>query len=272
MGLKLLAVLGGVVALATPSQFLLAHRQADGSFAEPGGSPSPGLTAWATLGLVAAGTPPGPDTLDYLVAAEPRLESVTDVELAILAQAALGRRSERLLARLRAALTPVGRIGPLVSSTMWGMMALRAVGEPVPAAAVRYLLRQQRPSGGFGWAEAGPPDSNDTAAAVQALRAAGVGGRPIRRALAYLRRLQVRGGGLALLPGREPDAQSTAWAVQAFLAAGRRPPPGALAFLARLRQPDGSYRYSARYAVTPVWVTAQVLPALHGKPFPLAAP
>jgi len=34
--------------------------------------------------------------------------------------------------------------------------------------------------------------------------------------------------------------------------------------------PDGSYRYSKRYAVTPVWVTAQVLPALAGKPFPLS--
>jgi hypothetical protein len=36
-----------------------------------------------------------------------------------------------------------------------------------------------------------------------------------------------------------------------------------------LRRPDGSYRYSTRYATTPVWVTAQVLPALAGKPFPL---
>jgi hypothetical protein len=31
----------------------------------------------------------------------------------------------------------------------------------------------------------------------------------------------------------------------------------------------GSYRYSRAYATTPVWVTAQVLPALVKKPFPL---
>ena len=48
-----------------------------------------------------------------------------------------------------------------------------------------------------------------------------------------------------------------------------RPPAGALAYLARLKRPDGSYRYSSRYATTPVWVTAQVLPALAGRPLPL---
>jgi hypothetical protein len=36
-----------------------------------------------------------------------------------------------------------------------------------------------------------------------------------------------------------------------------------------MHRSDGSYRYSARYAVTPVWVTAQVLPALARKAFPL---
>ena len=70
------------------------------------------------------------------------------------------------------------------------------------------------------------------------------------------------------MSGRESDAQSTAWAIQAFLAAGVRVPKGALAYLQGLRRSDGSYRYSARYAVTPVWVTAQVVPALVKKPFP----
>jgi hypothetical protein len=32
---------------------------------------------------------------------------------------------------------------------------------------------------------------------------------------------------------------------------------------------DGSYRYSTHYAATPVWVTAQVLPALARRFFPL---
>ena len=97
----------------------------------------------------------------------------------------------------------------------------------------------------------------------------GEAGEAIARGLAYLRRLQRKDGGFALVEGRASDSQSTAWAIQAFVAAGKKPPAAAFRFLGRMRRPDGSYRYSARYAVTPVWVTAQVLPALARKPFPL---
>jgi hypothetical protein len=113
------------------------------------------------------------------------------------------------------------------------------------------------------------PDSNDTAAAEQALRAAGVSGKPIARALGYLRKLQAPSGGFRLVAGREADAQSTALVIQAFVSAGAKPPNSAFAFLATLRRADGSFRYSHAYATTPVWVTAQVLPALVRKPFPL---
>jgi hypothetical protein len=58
-------------------------------------------------------------------------------------------------------------------------------------------------------------------------------------------------------------------AIQAFVAAGVKPPGPAFSYLARLRRADGSYRYSARYVATPVWVTSQVLPALLRKPLPL---
>ena len=47
------------------------------------------------------------------------------------------------------------------------------------------------------------------------------------------------------------------------------PPRTAFAYLAKLKRADGSYRYSAKYAATPVWVTSQVLAALAKKPFPL---
>jgi hypothetical protein len=139
----------------------------------------------------------------------------------------------------------------------------------VPQATVAYLLRAQARSGGFGWAKGVAPDSNDTAAAIQALRAAGVSGRAVDRGVAYLRARQNADGGFELAPGRASDAQSTAWAIQGLLAAGRKPGAAAYRFLARLRRADGSYRYSLAYATTPVWVTAQVLPALAGKPFPL---
>jgi hypothetical protein len=76
-------------------------------------------------------------------------------------------------------------------------------------------------------------------------------------------------GGFALTRSRESDAQSTAWAIQAFVAAKAPVPEGAFAYLTELRRKDGSYRFSQRYVTTPVWVTAQVLPAVLKRPFPL---
>jgi len=152
---------------------------------------------------------------------------------------------------------------------VWGILALRQASERAPRVAVRFVLREQARSGGWGWYAGGQPDSNDTAAAVQALRAAGVSGQPVRRALAYLLRLRNKDGGFDLTPGRGSDTQSTAWAIQAFVAAHKPVPRGALAYLRSMRRPDGSFRYSRRYATTPVWVTSQVLPALAGRPFPL---
>ncbi len=279
MGLKLVACVGAALVLATTASasplsrgaaYVRSQQNADGGFGEPGARSSPSLSAWAVLGLRSAGRWPRPGGARFLVRAPAR--SAIDQSLHILALDSLGRGvgiRARRLARLRAG---NGRIGPTVNSTIWGVLALRAAGRPAGRASVRYLLRQQRPSGGWSWYPRGAPDSNDTSAAVQALRAAGVSARSrsIRRALRYLRRLQNRDGGFELVEGRGSDAQSTAWAIQAFVAARAAPPRTAFRYLARMRRPDGSYRYSWRYpTATPVWVTAQVLPALARKPFPL---
>jgi energy-coupling factor transport system substrate-specific component len=267
--LKAFAVAAAAPTLASPAAFLHGRQGSDGGFAEPGGRETVGLTAWAALGLRASGAPTG-GAADYLAAHEDELLSTTDVALGVLAEAALGKPSPGLVARLRRAVNAsTGRIGPTVNSTMWGVLALRQAGLRPPTRAARWLLTRQRPSGGWPWYTGGQADSNDTAAAIQALRALGVRGRPVTRGLAYLRRLQNRDGGFELSDGRGSDAQSTAWAIQAFLAAGRAPGAAAFHYLARLRRPDGSYRYTARYATTPVWVTSQVLPALARKPFPL---
>jgi energy-coupling factor transport system substrate-specific component len=265
MGVKLLAL---ALALASPAGFLQSRQLSDGGFAEQGRTAAPDLTAWAVLGLRSAGIAT-PRAHDYLVAHEDELAEATDVELVLAAEAVSGGASSRLVGRVHAAERANGAIGPLLNSTIWGVLALRQAGEPVPARTARYLVAHQARSGGWGWAPGIAPDSNDTAAAVEALVALRVRGAPIRRALAYLRRRQSRDGGFELEAGRGSDAQSTAWAIQAFIAAGRDPGARAFAYLRRLRRRDGSFRYSARYAATPVWVTAQVLPALARKPFPL---
>ena len=274
MGVKLVA-LAAALLVATPSSrgvaFLQGRQLPDGSFAERGNPGFPQLTAWATLGLAAAGAGPTarPSEIKYLVAHESELRSAGDLALVALAEDALGQSAAGPIARLRALERPNGPIGGLVNGTAWSVIAYRATGTPVPRRTIRWLLGLQTRAGGWGWSPTGAADSNDTAAVVEALRAAKVGGAPIRRALRFLLGFRNRDGGFELTHGRGSDAQSTAWTIQAFVAAGKRSPRGAAAYLKRLQRADGSFRYSTRYTTTPVWVTAQVLPALARKAFPL---
>ena len=267
MGLRL-ALATATVALASPAGYVQSHQTTGGGFAEPGQRATPGLTAWAVLGLTATGEDVG-GAHDYLVAHERDLETSTDVELGVLAESVSGGASPALVARLRAFVHPTGAIGPALNSTFWGVLALRQAGTAVPPATARFIRQRQTPSGGWPWLMGAGSDSNDTAAAIQALRALGVRGRPIERGLAYLRARQRRDGVFELSPGRGSDAQSTSWAIQAFVAAGRTPPASAFRYLARMRRTDGSYRYNARYVSTPVWVTSQVLAATARTAFPL---
>jgi prenyltransferase beta subunit len=252
---KLIAALTAAIALSTPASYLQSQQQSDGGWG------SPQMTAWAALGLRAAGADTG-GALDYLVAHEAEATKPTEIALVALAEAALGHDPETLVKRFTARPTAV-------NTAIWQILALRQSGRAVPRALSSYLRASQARNGGFAWMRGTAPDSNDTAAAVQALRAAGVRGKPIARALAYLRTLQARSGGFRLSAGREADAQSTALVIQAFVATGTKTPSKAFVFLSKLRRPDGSYRYSRSYATTPVWVTAQVLPALLKKSFPL---
>jgi prenyltransferase beta subunit len=256
---RLLAAVVASVSLTTPVQFLQSSQSQDGSFAEAGSSGGPALTAWAAVGLAAAGESTG-SALAYLRAHEQDVAGSPTLALVAFAEAALG--DGRLAADLP---VTTGQTNALI----WTILARRQAGLPVPKTLARALARRQAKSGGWGWGRGVAPDSNDTAAAIQALRSVGVTGTPIRKGLAYLETLRRRDGGFALVVSSASDAQSTAWAIQAFLAAGRPSPKGALAYLASLRQRDGSYRLSRRYATTPVWVTAQVLPAVAGRPFPL---
>ena len=183
------ALVGAVVLAASPVSFVQAHRTGDGGYAEPGGSTDPALTSWAVLGLRAAGAE-APGALGYLQAHESSFAGTTDVALAALAERALGARPDDLLARLRSDAKPTGAIGPTLNSTYWAMLALGAASRQT----VRFVLAHQQRSGGFGWSAAGGTDSNDTAAALEALAVAHVGGAPVRRAVRYVLARQNRDG------------------------------------------------------------------------------
>ena len=257
---------GSLSPLQGAGAYLVGAQQADGGFAEAGRQADTSLTAWAALGLVAshASADARARALVYLRAHEADSPQITDIALAAVARLALGDRPDTLLAKLRGV-----QPGALVTAEIWTILALRAAGEPAPGALVHDLLKTQSRSGGWSWTRHGAPDSNDTAAAIEALHSAGVSGKPITRALLALRGFRNRDGGYGLTRGRDSDAQSTAWAIQALIAARVKPAVTMWRYLARLRRADGSYRYSIRYPTTPVWVTSQVAPALAGLAYPL---
>ncbi len=93
----------------------------------------------------------------------------------------------------------------------------------------------------------------------------------IRRARAFLRAAQSPNGGLGMRAGQHANSQTTALAVTGMRAAGI--PPGRmrtedgitpLDYLRARMGPGGSVAYDGSSARTPVWVTAQALPALAG--------
>ncbi len=250
--------------------YLAQQFDSQGCAREPGGSASVNLTAWAVLGLVAAGRD-APTTC--IVRHARSLTQLTDVELATLAIVAAGGNPRAVGGRdfvaviLRAQKN--GRIGSTVASNQFGILALRAAGMPIPAAVRRSLLADQNRHGLWPVSLGGDGDSNLTASGISAARAAGVSptNPAIRRALRALRRFR-SGGGYAHAVGSPPDAQTTAWVLQALAAVEQRD-PRAVEYLEGLQGRTGAIAYQRGLRITPVWVTAQSILGLAGRAFPL---
>ncbi len=276
-----------------PAAYLVRAQNADGGFGDAPGRGSSGLhTAWAALGLAAAGRNPadvvkeGNSAVDYLQGTGD-VSDLGEVQRTVLVLAAAGRDPRSfggrdLVARLVGAQERSGAYEGRVNTTAFSVLALRAAGKPASTRAVAraatWIAGQRNPDGGFNFAgKGGRSGVDDTSAAVQALAAAGRGGTAVRRAVRFLSRAQNPDGGFPLEPGGASNAQSTAWAMQALLAAGRDPDRlrtggsrTPRAYLRSLITGSGAVRYSRTSAQTPVWVTGQALTALARKPFPLA--
>jgi energy-coupling factor transport system substrate-specific component len=279
---------------ANPSlRFLERAQNADGGFGGARGQPSSQLlTGWAVIGLEAAGRNPldvrraGTSPVDYIRAHLSQLEDTGDLERTILALEGAGVDSRRvcgrnLLAELLGHRRADGSFERQSNWTAFGLLALRAARRPVSSPTIRgsadWLARQQNEDGGFSFATRGGGSFVDeTGAALEGFAAAGRRrSAVVARGLAYLHRAQNDDGGFGQTEGYKSNAQSTAWAIQGIVAAGTDPARfgrkarSPLAFLASLRQGDGSYRYSRSSAQTPVWVTAQAIAALRRKSLPL---
>ena len=288
-GATLILLLPAAAGAATPAdraeRWLLRAQNDDGGFgAAPGQASSPLYTGWSGLGLAAAGKNPrdvrrgGRSLASYLRRGGGSVRDIGEIERTVLVLEAAGLSARLfagrdLVAAIRARRRANGSIAGYVSYTAFGILALRAAGEPAGGSTVAWLASAQNDDGGFGLVPAATSDSDMTGAALQALAAAGRSRRAAaRRAVGWLRANQNDDGGFGQFRGRDSNAQSTAYAVQGLVAvkAGGATLTRALAYLRGLQRRDGSVAYSSTSRQTPVWVTAQALMALERTPLPIA--
>ncbi|HET8861949.1 MAG TPA: prenyltransferase/squalene oxidase repeat-containing protein [Solirubrobacterales bacterium] len=283
-------------------RFLQDAQNLDGGFGGRIGQPSdPDFSAWAAYALAAAGINPqdqakpgGTDVHTYLTRNTAGLSQTTDFDRVALVALASGTSpsafggvdplSTILSRQLSDGSFPqiAGSSEGWINSTIWSIFPLSAIDRPDTDAAVQravdWLIAQQRPDGS--WPSFSPSswsDADMTGAAIQALNAAGRHATAAEeRAFEYLRGAQGEDGGFEATPGSGSNSATTAWVVQGMWAAGQDPRSWQttsgnepLAYLASLQRPDGSIGWTASDDTNSLWMTAQVGPALAGRPYPL---
>ncbi|MFM9105139.1 MAG: cell wall anchor protein [Chloroflexota bacterium] len=173
-----------------------------------------------------------------------------------------------------------GLLGNDVNDHAEIMLGLAAAGRPVDPALVAALEGARSEDGGWSYDAqpgAGVMDSNTTALVIQACAAAGEPGRALLPgAVRALARFLVPGKGYAyqLTEPLVADANSTALVIQALIAAGEDPASAAWgdapAALAGFANPDGSFTFMAGDPEPSLYAALQAIPALAGKPLPVA--
>ncbi|HMA37075.1 MAG TPA: prenyltransferase/squalene oxidase repeat-containing protein, partial [Chloroflexia bacterium] len=122
-----------------------------------------------------------------------------------------------------------GHYGKDVTGQALVLLAGKALNQPVPPAAVDWLVKAQAVDGGWafdGSTDAGKADTNTTGLVLQALAAAHAGNATVvQKALAYLHAQQEADGGFAYQkgPGNASDTNSTALVAMGLQAAGESP-------------------------------------------------
>jgi energy-coupling factor transport system substrate-specific component len=270
------------------ADWLVSVQNGDGGFgSSPEDESGAEMTAWAMLGLEAAGRNPldisrkGHTPVDFLRSAVDQLKSPGDLARTVLALEGAGADPRKfagtnLVSRLLAKRRDNGSYEGWPNSTAFAVIALRAAGATGGLEkSLSWLSKVQNDDGGWGDVPGSPSTADGTGAVMQALSP---NSKAAQHGLSYLRQAQRPGGGFPLGGNGSVNTQSTAWAIQGILAAGgdpssfRRGGKGAPEYLAAQQQSDGHYRYSKDSDQTPIWVTGQVLVAAAGDYYPVPPP
>jgi prenyltransferase beta subunit len=169
-----------------------------------------------------------------------------------------------------------------VTTTTWALLALRAADQSKTGDVVvetrQWLVDAQNADGGWGIQTGAKSATDQTAAAIQALVAAGVdpGDTTIQRGLGFLVAAQRADGGFGYyLSDVRSNAESTAWTVQAIVAVGEKPADWVkngktpLGYLSRLQRANGSFAHRTNdTGLSAMMTTTESLIALAGRPFP----
>jgi Squalene-hopene cyclase C-terminal domain len=189
--------------------------------------------------------------------------------------------------------------GAYVNATIFAILGLSLVHEPEASAAVQlaatWLEREHEAD--RGWPATCPPTDGAggeapecekeatsvdmTGAALEALNAAGRHDTQVQHeALSYLEDAENKDdAGFPTEPGNNPNSDSTAWVVQGIWASGGDPESLAwtrgasnpLSFMESEQEADGAVKLDDTEANDlPVFNTAYVIPALAGRPLPIA--
>jgi iron complex transport system substrate-binding protein len=263
----------------------------DGGFSNPDEESAVSNTEWAIMAITAAGEDPhdwgknGKSSIDYIKSnINESLKGSTDYERTILTLVAAGEDPRDFCGRDFVAelkenhLKENGQIGEHVNTAIWGILALSAAGEDL-SESVEWLKGQQNEDGGFAVDQGVDSDYDNTAAAIEALIAAGENpdSTVIKDALEYLKNGQNTDGGFKYFGTSPSNAASDAWIIQAIVACGQNPKDkewtlngnNPVSHLLSLQQPDGSFNYTAYIKSNPGYMTVCAIMALLGSPHPI---
>ncbi len=223
---------------------------------------------WATMALRGAGTSTAGITVSS--GSQP-----IDLARIILATVAIGGDPSALADQLEVAISG-GHLGSntYINDDIFGVLALVAAGrdpakEPLQSL-TSYIIGRQRLDGGWGLAATSLSDVDDTASAIEALGAAGQGGRVINQGVAYLQAQRNSDGAWPFRQPSSSNSASTSWAMQALIAAGVGVDGAATGALLSFQNGDGGWLWQTTSTASTELLTSYAVMALSKTPLPVA--